>query len=727
MEDKKQSMKNFLKVFLTVNTGIKPLLLIPMSFLLFWSCSFWQNTKPIFPSFSSSGYTYPGTLNGDLTLFQGVGLTVLSSYEQTFINNIEKKISAKLGRPVDLREYLKTLKGNAGIPANSHPNALIQEPTISRAKVARVSSCPLPELDTSSNGLTQRGTLLKAIDWKIFATCLLKNWNLIDLSHDLRKDEERYLFQAYPVIEPTNTYHDAMEFIVMAVLTSLYQNYGAGFNLDEQLGFFERIFLATKLRTLTQKEVVLARQSLAASGLYITLRNYILNWYISNTYFKYFNYSKNPDGRYRVARLWGTLTDAADNPLEGASYRLTNPHISGHVLSGKTGIDRQTRLNRLRMLLPEEDARYTRLTGTSTPNFPYNMELQFYLPLENFRKDAAGSYTSTTITPHPRVSILVEKPGHVSTIQRITLKHRFTHPDFPEPGNVLLAPPPFSLDSIGLDIQRVELERVSGGLVSLTGFPAKMEFQANNADLRQLFGKKSIPKNYFKKIHIDLGQNSSQTYQIGDNIYSKNLGYDSPQNTLILEGNFHLRGGMVTELVMEGQTKKEKSLLPLLIWSDSDSEFRLADRIAIQSIKSLDAVHETHLKAALGNELEEMIEEADLIVQGQTLPNPDTRIDDTHYGGQHIYTFYTIQGNVPVKGKLSQEALAKYKKQHKRDFDYNNFTLQIIGGKIPNSDIEIIATHMPKLTPGKDTILFLKEYTDKLGVLQGDRGQVDLQ
>ena len=45
----------------------------------------------------------------------------------------------------------------------------------------------------------------------------------------------------------------------------------------------------------------------------------------------------------------------------------------------------------------------------------------------------AGEVTSTTITPHPTVSVLVEAPGYVSITKKIPLKHRFTHPDFPEP------------------------------------------------------------------------------------------------------------------------------------------------------------------------------------------------------------------------------------------------------------------------------------------------------
>ena len=336
------------------------------------------------------------------------------------------------GNSVNIGRHAAILEKKGSATINYHPGTLIQEPAISKAEIERVSSCPLPELDTGSKNLILRGTLTEAIDWKIFATCTLKSWHLMDLSQDLDEDEERYLFQAYPAIEPTNSYHDAFEFIVMAVLTSLYQNTGAGLSPDEQLGFFERVFLVTKLRTLTQLEKTSVEENLRRHGLYVPLKNYILNWYISNTYFKYFNYSKNPDGGYKAARLWGMIQDSSGQPATGASYRLIDANISGHALSGKTG-GRQTRLNRLRILLPKEETRYARLTGTSPSTFAYNMELQFYLPIEQFKKDMAGEVTSTTITPHPTVSVLVEAPGYVSITKKIPLKHRFTHPDFPEP------------------------------------------------------------------------------------------------------------------------------------------------------------------------------------------------------------------------------------------------------------------------------------------------------
>ena len=363
------------------------------------------------------------------------------------------------GNSVNIDRHVAILEKMGSATINYHPSTLIQEPAISKAEIERVSSCPLPELDTGQKNLIQRGTLTEAIDWKIFVTCTLKSWHLMDLSQDLDKDEERQLFQAYLPIQPTNSYHDAFEFIIVSILSSLYQNTGAGLNPDEQLGFFERVFLVTKLRTLTQLEKTFAEEILRRHGLYATLKNYILNWYISNTYFKYFNYSKNPDGRYQVARLWGMIQDSSGQPATGASYQLIDANISGHVLFGKTGGKQQTRLNRLRALLPGEETRYAGLTGTSTPNFSYNMELQFYLPIEQFKKDAAGEVTSDTITPHPTVSVLVEALGRSKVIQKIPLKHRFTHDAsimIPETKVINFTPIPYTQSTSPLVIGEVQ-------------------------------------------------------------------------------------------------------------------------------------------------------------------------------------------------------------------------------------------------------------------------------
>ena len=441
-----------------MKTLTKPIISLTIA-NLFVSCSLWQTRAPVFPSFGHlPNFAYSNALNGDLTLLRPKSLSVLGSYKADFKRNLRAKLEEKLGQSVNIGRHAAILEKKGSATINYHPGTLIQEPTILKAEIERVSSCPLPELDTSQKNLIQRGTLTEAIDWKIFVTCTLKSWHLMDLSQDLDKDEERQLFQAYPPIQPTNSYHDAFEFIIVSVLTSLYQNTGAGLSPDEQLGFFERVFLVTKLRTLTQLEKTSVEENLRRHGLYVPLKNYILNWYISNTYFKYFNYSKNPDGGYKAARLWGMIQDSSGQPATGASYRLIDANISGHALSGKTG-GRQTRLNRLRILLPKEETRYARLTGTSPSTFAYNMELQFYLPIEQFKKDMAGEVTSATITPHPTVSVLVEAPERISMIRKIELKHRFTHDAsimIPETKVINFTPIPYTQSTSPLVIGEVQ-------------------------------------------------------------------------------------------------------------------------------------------------------------------------------------------------------------------------------------------------------------------------------
>ncbi len=308
----------------------------------------------------------------------------------------------------------------------------IEEPAISREHIKKVAFCPLPdEIDT------QGQTILKAIDWKIFITCELKSWNLIGLRDELSEDEEQPFFKAYPPIGATGSYSSAFEFITVSVLSSLYQNHSRDATADEKLGFFERVFLVTKLRVLTQLEKETIEELIEENSLFVVLKNYLLNWYLSNFYRQHFDYSQNPDGRYRMTRLWGIIRNEQGYSAEGAHYRIITPNIKGHVLLGK--VNGMKRLKKWRMLLPEEEKRYVNLTGFESfddyreSNFEYNMEFQFYLPIDKFKRNRRGKITDTTINPNPRVTVMVERPNSIPIRVTIPLKHRFTHPNFPNP------------------------------------------------------------------------------------------------------------------------------------------------------------------------------------------------------------------------------------------------------------------------------------------------------
>ncbi len=176
--------------------------------------------------------------------------------------------------------------------------------------------------------------------------------------------------------------------------------------------------------------------------------------------------------------------------------------------------------------------------------------------------------------------------------------------------------------------------------------------------------------------------------------------YLDNQRALMLEGNFTLQGGLVSELILGTQNAKTTTL-PIIIQVDSDIFLHPNVSLPVYSVKSMNLTQDRRVRTVLGNDLDDMIDEADIILQGRAI---SSRVDfaNDHYGRRQVYTFYTIRGNTPVKGSLT---------------NHNNFTLQIIGGRVPDSDIEVVVTHMPQLTIGRDAILFLKHYVDKMGVV----------
>ena len=161
---------------------IKPTLPLAIAGL-FVSCSLWQTRAPVFPPFGHlPGFAYANALNGDLTLLRPKSLSVLGSYKADFKKNLRSKLEERLGQSVNIGRHAAILEKMGSATINYYPGTLIQEPAISKTEIERVSPCPLPELDTGQKNLIQRGTLTEAIDWKIFVTCTLKSWNLMDLT-----------------------------------------------------------------------------------------------------------------------------------------------------------------------------------------------------------------------------------------------------------------------------------------------------------------------------------------------------------------------------------------------------------------------------------------------------------------------------------------------------------------------------------------------------------------
>ena len=60
--------------------------------------------------------------------------------------------------------------------------------------------------------------------------------------------------RTYSNVSAAGHYTHTLEFVTMSVLRMFKEYYNESLNLDEQVGMFERIFLVTKFRTLTESE-----------------------------------------------------------------------------------------------------------------------------------------------------------------------------------------------------------------------------------------------------------------------------------------------------------------------------------------------------------------------------------------------------------------------------------------------------------------------------------------
>ena len=133
-------------------------------------------------------------------------------------------------------------------------------------------------------------------------------------------------------------------------------------------------------------------------------------------------------------------------------------------------------------------------------------------------------------------------------------------------------------------------------------------------------------------------------------------------------------------------------------------------RLDIVSLQSFNTSQENRIREILGNQAEDMIREADVIFQGRAM---SSRVDlaNDYYGRRQVYTFYTIRASDILKGGVRNP---------------DNFVLQVIGGRIPGSDIDIVTSHQPKFSLNQRYILFLRNYIDKIGVVRvrGALGQV---
>ena len=270
--------------------------------------------------------------------------------------------------------------------------------------------------------------IASALEWKIFVTCVLKNWNF-------RKPlANGATYRAYPPIAASNQKDSAYDFLVDA-LANLRANYDIDdVSIAEGFAIYEGFLLLTRFTMVSSVEEFTPTYNnfvnrVSKRGLVSVLEQHLNDWHVSDFYTRHFDYSKSPGGRYRMARLWGMLNDRNGRPLEGATVEIINSNVQGHVLKTTT-TSLQNRVKRLRMLLDEDAALYAS-AANKTNIFKHNFGLQFYMPLDQFTRNKKGKITDNTISPDPTLTLRISKEGHEPLTQKVSVKHRFTHPDFP--------------------------------------------------------------------------------------------------------------------------------------------------------------------------------------------------------------------------------------------------------------------------------------------------------
>ena len=199
---------------------------------------------------------------------------------------------------------------------------------------------------------------------------------------------------------------------------------------------------------------------------------------------------------------------------------------------------------------------------------------------------------------------------------------------------------------------------------------------------------------------MQLGNNTRIKTKTGNTIPIKLVSSVS-QNSLLLSGNFTLRGGHISEL-------KVKTGADNAVVGGNDQAFIVRPDIRIESVKSFTTEQENKIVLAAGSDLIPMIEDSSIVIQG-TVTQTDPAWGYDVYGNAKIYTYMTIKISDTLKGEVS---------------DPNNFPFRIIGGTV--GEVTLSVSHTPTFQSGETFILFLKNYGSILGMTRAETAKVKL-
>jgi hypothetical protein len=209
------------------------------------------------------------------------------------------------------------------IAAQSAINGSLTEPKISTGVLKKLTTCPVPNLNVT------KPTITSNVEWQIFVYCVL------DI---LPTDSSGNV--VYPQISKMDTKESAFTFMEQAreAYKTKYSPESNVKNLtqNQQFALFERFFLVTKFRKLTDTEKSLAQKIIDRKGINFLTKACMINWVASDFYSKYFDYSKNKSPAYGSRTLSGIVQDNAGTLIEGVNYNMATVNTYGFHSSGIT-------------------------------------------------------------------------------------------------------------------------------------------------------------------------------------------------------------------------------------------------------------------------------------------------------------------------------------------------------------------------------------------------------
>lgn len=254
-----------------------------------------------------------------------------------------------------------------------------------------------------------------------------------------------------------------------------------------------------------------------------------------------------------------------------------------------------------------------------------------------------------------------------------------------------------------LDLREVQFQKEGGGSINI--IPSVKEHDLlkylDGNKIEKIIDYAVLPSGNYTGILLQLGNNTRIKTKTGNTIPIKLVSSIS-QNSLLLSGNFTLRGGHISEL-------KVKTGADNAVVGGNDQAFIVKPDIRIESVKSFTTEQENKIVLAAGADLIPMIEESSIIIQGKV---ESSRVSTglNAYGDTMIYTYHLIKVSDHLKGKLDNP---------------NYLEFRVIGGKI--GALELTVSHTPVFNVEKPFVLFSKYYGNTLGLTYHEIGKIDLQ